>query len=182
MRHPASPAAIILAALAILAGPAAHAQASAPPPVTAPAKPTKAEVREVVTRWNADWAKARLATDTAAFQRMLPAEYVAVFNGDTMPRKAFLAGISAPPPGVKLARFDVTVLTVGESGDGWDAVIEEKLEIDRTASDGRVERTYHVWVIRDRWRNVDGRWSLASGDVVSTEGWRGGTRPPFTDW
>ena len=161
-------------ALALFVTPGLSAQA--------PPKPTNAEVREAVTQWNDEWAKARLATDTATFQRMLPAAYVAIMNGDTMSRQQFLAGISAPPAGLKLARFDVKVLTVAETPTGWAAVIEEKLEIDRTGADGKTTRTYHVWVIRDLWKQVDGRWMLESGEVIGTEGWRGGARPPFRDW
>lgn len=142
----------------------------------------KSQVRDIAARWNDEWAKARLAVDTAAFERLLPSDYFALMDGERMGREEFIAGISAPPAGVKLRRFDVRILTVSESADGWSVLVQEKLEIDRTSPEGVTVTTYHLWIIRDLWKQVDGRLRLASGEVVSTEGWRGGTRPPFIDW
>lgn len=142
----------------------------------------KSQVRAIAARWNDEWAKARLAVDTAAFERLLPRGYFALMDGERMDREQFIAGISAPPPGVKVTRFDARILTVSEAADGWSVLVQEKLEIARTSPEGVTARTYHLWIIRDLWKPADGTLQLASGEVVSTEGWRGGTRPPFADW
>jgi hypothetical protein len=152
--------------------------------LTAPTAPTidKSEIRTIIAGWNERWGKARLALDSATLERMLPPDYYAVFGGERMDRATFIEGVLNPPAGIVLRRFDPAVLSVHQSGDEWIAVIEEKLEVDRTGEDGTVQRTYHLWIIKDVWKQVDGEWVLVSGEVVSNEGWRGGSRPPFEDW
>ncbi len=142
----------------------------------------RGRVREAAAAWNGEWARARLALDTAAFQRLLPLGYFALFDGERMERAPFLEGISAPPAGVKVTRFDVRILTVSQVPEGWSIVVQEKLEMDRTSPDGGREKSYHLWIIRDLWKEGPGRLQLASGEVISTEGWRGGAQPPFEDW
>ena len=165
---------VLLAPLLSPAGPA-FAQADT-------TRPTPAAMREIVVRWNADWARARMSGDTATLERMLPAEYTASFGGATMSRAEFMESVKAPPPEITLTRFEPRVLTVQADSAGYTAVIQEKLEFTRRAEDGTVDRRAALWVIRDRWERVDGRWQLVLGEVVGNETWRGGARPPFRDW
>lgn len=157
------------------------AQGQQPPPPTVGGI-NKGQIRDTIVAWNAAWGQARMAVDTAAFNRLLSANYSASMNGQPMSRAEFLAGVSAPPPGVTMTRFDVRVLAIVRTQDGWDAVIEEKIEFDRRAADGTTEHTFHLWVIRDHWTQVNGRWEMVRGEVIGNESWRGGSRPPFSDW
>ena len=169
--------------LLLLSAVVAPVGAQGQPQPTTPGGLTKSQMRDTIAAWNQAWGRARVALDTAAFQRMLHPQYVAVMGpGEEMSRADFLAGISAPPPGVVLKRFDVTVLTTVPSDSAWVAVIEEKLEIERRAQDGTPFTTKHLWIIKDTWRQVDGRWAMVRGEVVANEGWRGTEQPPFVDW
>jgi hypothetical protein len=145
-------------------------------------RPSPAAMREMVVRWNADWARARLARDTAALERMLPSGYTAKFGEATMSRAEFMETVKSPPPEITLSRFEPLVLTVQGDSAGYTAVIQEKLEFTRRADDGTMDRRSALWVIKDRWERVGGSWQLVLGEVVGNETWRGGTRPPFRDW
>ena len=146
------------------------------------ARMTPAAMREIISRWNAEWGRARVARDTATLERMLPASYTARFGNQTMTREEFMASAKSPPPEVTLTRFDATVLTVQPDSTAWIATVEEKLEFTRRSDDGTLDRRSALWVIRDRWEQVDGRWQLVVGEVVGNETWRNGVKPPFQDW
>ena len=145
-------------------------------------RPSPAAMREIVVRWNADWARARLSKDTAALERMLHSSYTARFGPTTMSRAEFLESAKSPPPEITLTRFEPLVLTVQADSAGYTAVIQEKLEFTRRADDGTLDRRSALWVIKDRWERVGGTWQLVLGEVVGNETWRGGARPPFQDW
>ena len=145
-------------------------------------RPSPAAMREMVVRWNTDWARARIARDTATLERMLPASYTARLGAATMSRAEFIASVKSPPPEITLSRFEPLVLTVQGDSAGYTAVIQEKLEFTRRADDGTLDRRSALWVIKDRWERVGGTWQLVLGEVVGNETWRGGTRPPFQDW
>ena len=171
----------ILFTLTVAVATPCAAQGQQPP--AGPGGLTKGQRRDTIAAWNHAWGRARVALDTATFQRMLHPSYVAVMGpGQEMSRADFLAGISAPPPGVVLKRFDVEVLTVVPRDSVFEAVIQEKLEIERRAQDGSTFVTKHLWIIKDTWRQVDGKWAMVRGEVVANEGWRGVEQVPFTDW
>lgn len=164
-------------------GIAAPCAAQGQQPPAGPGGLTKAQMRDTIAAWNHAWGRARVAMDTVAFRRMLHPQYIAVMApGEEMTAAEFIGAISAIPSGTTLKRFDVTVLTVIPRGDAWEAVIEEKLEIERPAQNGTFFTTKHLWIIKDTWRQVDGKWAMVRGEVVATEGWRGVEQVPFTDW
>ena len=146
------------------------------------ARMTPAAMREIVTRWNNEWSRARVALDTATLERMLPPQYTARLGTQVMSRQEFMGSVLAPPAGVTLTRFEARVLTVQPDSTAWVAVIQEKLEFTRRADDGTIDRRSALWVIKDRWEQVDGRWQLVAGEVVGNETWRNGVKPPFQDW
>ena len=112
-------------------------------------KPDVVEMRKIIEEGNAVWGKARVAVDTAVFERMLAPDFYVQLPGHKLTRQEFLHGISSAPAGVTLTRFDPTVLTVQADGDAWVATILEKMEYERKAADGKVEKVFALWVTRD---------------------------------
>ena len=145
-------------------------------------KLTPAEARRIIAEGNREWGRARVALDTAVFERTLaPDFYVGMPDGRKITRPEFLEMISSQPKGGKLVRFDASVLTVQAtpSPDVWIATIQEKLEIERT--DGK-PRVYSLWITRDTWKKTGDHWSVTSSEAVGDEFWRDGAKPPFKDW
>jgi hypothetical protein len=172
---------IVLAAL--LAFAAATAQNQAGPPPASPAAAALAAARQSIADANLAWGRARAAYDKATFENMLAPEFYAQLPNRRMTRQEFIDQISAPAGPVKLVRFDASVLTVTKDGDGWVAVIHEKLDFERTGPDGRVvEKASSLTITRDGWKQVDGEWKATFTEVVGSELWRGGVKPPFKDW
>jgi hypothetical protein len=140
------------------------------------------EARTIIAEGNREWGRARVALDTAAFERTLaPDFYVQMPDGKKITRPEFLEMISSHPKGGKLVRFDASVLTVEPlpAADGWVATIQEKLEFERT--DGK-PRTYSLWITRDTWKKLGNRWVVTSSEAIGDEFWRNGEKPPFRDW
>jgi len=138
---------------------------------------TAAEARKIIAEGNRMWGKARVEYDTNTFEKMLAADFYGQLPSRKITRQEFIEGISTQRPGVKLTRFDATVLTVQKNTDGWVAVIHEKLEID--SPDGKV---YSLWITRDGWKKVKDQWVITSSEAIGSERWRGGEKPPFPDW
>jgi hypothetical protein len=156
-------------------------------PVTTPTRAvpagasTRAEGRRLLVDLNREWGKARVAFDRATFERMLAPEFYVQLPDRRMARNEFLDEISSPSPRARLTRFDVEVLTVepvGDSGDEWIAVIEEKLEF---VPDGK-PKAYNLWVTRDRWKRIGDRWMALSSEAIGNELWRNGEKPPTPNW
>jgi len=153
----------------------------APAPVSAgetqpPASPSQA--REIIVDLNRQWGRARVDHDRATLDRMLAPEFYVQLRDRRLTRAEFLDQISAPGGGGKLTRFDVTVLTVEPDGDGWIAVIEEKLEF---VPEGR-PAVYSLWITRDRWKRFGDRWMALSSEAIGNEAWKNGAKPPLIDW
>lgn len=146
---------------------------------------TREEARRMIQQENTAWGKARLALDKATFEKIMapsPEFYVQLSSGKRLDRQQFLDVISTYPPGVKLVRFDASVLTVEPKGDDWVAVIFEKLEVERKSPDGKTEKQYIVSITRDGWRKVSGdRWEALFSEQISQERWKG-TPPPIANW
>jgi hypothetical protein len=144
-------------------------------------KLTLAEARKIIADGNREWGRARVALDTAAFERTLAPDFYVQMPDKKISRSEFLSMISANPPGAKLVRFDASVLTIepAPASDGWVATILEKLEFER--ADGK-PRVYSLWVTRDTWKKLEDRWVVTSSEAIGDEFWRDGTKPPFRDW
>ena len=107
---------------------------------------TAAEARKVIAEGNRRWGKARVEYDKKTYEEMLSPDFYVLIQGRKLTRQEFIDAISVQRPGIKLTRFDATVLTVQQSEGIWVAVIQEKLEMD--SSDGKV---YSLWITRDAW-------------------------------
>ena len=138
---------------------------------------TAAEARKIIADGNRQWGKARIEYDKETFERMLAPDFYVLIQDRKLTRQEFIDAISVQRPGVKLTRFDATVLTVQQSEGTWVAVIHEKLEFD--SPEGKV---YSLWITRDGWRKVDDQWFITFSEAIGNEPWRGGEKPPFPDW
>ena len=154
------------------AGAAQVAQADAP-------KLSLAEARKIIADGNREWGRARVALDHAAFERTLAPDFYVQLPDRKISRQEFLAMISSNPPSAKLTRFDASVLTVEPSADGFVAVIQEKLEYERTDGKGKA---YALWITRDGWKKSGDRWVVTFSEAIGNESWRDGAKPPFRDW
>jgi len=143
-----------------------------------PANPTAAEVRKIIAEGNKEWGKARVALDTATFERMLAPDFFVQLQDGKLTREVFIRGISSYAPGVKLTRFDASVLTVRRTADGeWEALIHEKLEFEQSG-----QKIYSLWITRDGWRKTDNGWQITFSIEAGSEWWVRGAKPPFQDW
>jgi hypothetical protein len=141
-------------------------------------KLSPADARKIISDGNVEWGKARVALDKPTFERMLAPDFYVQLQDRKLTRQEFIDGISSNPPGLKLTRFDASVLTVRPEKDGtWVALIHEKLEFERL---GRT--IYTLWITRDGWKLVDGRWRILFSEEMGSEWWAGGIKPPFPNW
>lgn len=138
---------------------------------------TTAEARKIIANGNIKWGKARTEFDKRTFEKMLAPEFYAQLPNRKLTRKQFIDAISLSRPGVKLIRFDASVLTVQKTADGWVAIIHEKLE--HQTPDGMV---YSLWITRDGWRKTENQWVITFSEAIGFERWRNGEKPPFQDW
>jgi hypothetical protein len=138
---------------------------------------TAAEAREIIAEGNRQWGKARIEYDKEMYEKMLAQDFYVQLPGQKLTRQQFIEGISAQRPGVKLTRFDATVLTVQRKSDGWVAVIHEKLEIDTPGG-----KVYSLWITRDGWKKVNDQWVITFSEAIGSENWQGGEKPPFPNW
>jgi hypothetical protein len=143
------------------------------------APPSRAQARKIIVDLNREWGRARVEHDRATLDRMLAPEFFVQLRDRKLTRAEFLDEISSPSGGGKLTRFDVAVLTVEPDGDGWVAVIEEKLEL--VPSDGGAT-AYSLWITRDRWKRFGDRWMALSSEAIGHESWRNGEKPPLREW
>lgn len=135
------------------------------------------EARKIIADGNREWGKARVELDKKAFEKMLAPDFYVQLPGRKLTRQEFINIISAQMPGVKLTRFDATVLTVQRAEDSWVAIIHEKLEME--SPQGKI---YSLWITRDGWKKVDDRWVITFSEAIGSERWLGGEKPPFQDW
>jgi hypothetical protein len=142
-------------------------------------RPPIAEARKLIIDGYREWTRARLALDKPTFEKMLAPDFYVQGRATKMSRQDFLNNISANVPGSKMTRFDVTVLTILPTEYGWEAIIQEKVEAERTG--GNQEKGYSLWITRDGWKKADGQWMITFSEAIGVEQWRG-VKPPFIDW
>jgi glyoxylase-like metal-dependent hydrolase (beta-lactamase superfamily II) len=141
-------------------------------------------VREELTAVNKAWGTARLAYDSAAYERMLTPDFYVLMGGQRVARQDFIRQVSQRPPGGRLVRFDnpIMSLTRDPNKDEWIAVVLEKLELERSTGDGSApDRMYSVWVTRDGYRRVGSGWQIAYSEAIGSENWMG-KKPPIPNW
>lgn len=163
-----------IAARSVFAKPAAPSPSSAAGNV--------GEARQGIEQAYAAWSKARMTLDKKIFEKTLAEGFYVQLPGQRLTREEFMQRISDYPPGVKLTRFEATVLTVQPNGDAWTALITEKVEFERTGADGKTVKEYTLWVARDGWKKAGEEWRLLSSEAVSVEAWKNGERPPMSAW
>ncbi len=155
---------------------------AAQPPQPTGDELTAETARAKIVQFNRDWGQARVAYDRAAMEKLLAPDCYVQIGEQRISRQQFLDRCSTPRPASKLVRFDVDVLTVqGMPDGGWRAVIAEKLEIERTGAQGEPTTGYSLWVTRDNYREIDGKWLALSSEACGFEEWQG-KNPPFPDW
>ena len=141
------------------------------------------QAREAINAANQRWSTIRLTGDSVTARQMLTEDFFATIGTQRFTRDEFLSSVMASRGDQRLVRFDMKVLTVQPVGvDSWVALIEEKLEIERTAPDGTVAKNYAMWITKDTWRETDGVWRGASSEAVGMQQWFRGARPPMADW
>lgn len=153
-------------------------------PPTPPGAAERQAAREAITAANAAWSKVRLTHDTAGAAAMLTSDFYVALRTHRLSREDFIRSVGAQQPGARLLRFDNPVLTVRQDSipNEWTAIVEEKLEIERTRPDGSKVIVYSLWITRDTYRQVSAtQWLIRSSEEVMQEGWAGG-KPPFADW
>jgi hypothetical protein len=143
---------------------------------------SRAEARKAIQDGNIEWGKARVAIDKDTFEKMLAPDLYVQLSDRRLTRQQFIDLISSYPPGVSLTRFDASVLTVEPNGDGWVAIILERIELERKGPDGKTEKEYAAWVTRDGWRKVSSdKWVILFSEEVGHENWKR-TAPPLANW
>lgn len=135
---------------------------------------TAADARKIIADGNREWSRARLALDKKTFEAMLALDFYIQQPGRRLGRQEYIDSISVDRPGVKLTRFDATVLTVQRTEGGWVAIIQEKLEF--------ANKGYSLRIIRSGWKQEDNRWVITFIEFIGHENWTGGATPPFPDW
>lgn len=136
------------------------------------------EARKIIANGYLDWGRARLALDRETFEKLLAPGFTIQQPGRKLARQEFIDGISAVRPNEKLTRYDITVLTVQTTSDGWVAIAQEKVEFETPGK----SKGYSLKIIRAGWKQIDDRWMITDMEFIGHENWTGGTKPPFTDW
>jgi len=139
------------------------------------------EARRVIQEGNTEWGKARVAHDRATFEKMLAPDFYVQLPEKKVSRQEFMDLISTRRPNTKLTRFDPIVLTVDPAGDGWEAVILERLESERTTTEGKSQKIFVLYVTKDKWQKTGEKWQIHSSAVVSNEMWTDNP-PPLSLW
>ena len=139
---------------------------------------TADEARKNITGGYLDWGRARLALDKETFEKMLAPGFTIQQPGRKLTRQEFIDGISAVRPNEKLTRYDISLLTVQTTSDGWVAIAQEKVEIE---SPGKT-KGFSLKIMRAGWKQIDNRWMITYMEFIGHENWIGGAKPPFTDW
>ncbi len=139
---------------------------------------TASEVRKIITDGYHDWGRARISLDRETFEKMLAPDFTIQQPGRKLARREFIDGISVGRPNEKLTRYDITVLTVQSTADGWVAIAQEKVEIESPGGN----KGFSLKIIRAGWKQRDDRWMITSMEFIGHENWTGGAKPPFPDW
>lgn len=149
-------------------------------------QPSQAELetaRAEIDKANKAWAKARSALDRDAMDKLLGADFEVNVDGEKTSRKEFLDQCVTPMNNAKIVRLELDILTVQRKKNGeWQAILMEKMDIDRTGPDGKTTRTYALWIARDSFREAPGTWLCTYSEGSGFEAWGGGKKPPLKNW
>src|SRR5258705_12117447 len=109
--------------------------------------------------------QARVALDKNTIERMLAPDLYVQTPDRKLTRKEFIDAIFSRP--YTLTRFDATVLTVEPRGNGWAALVLEKLEGEIKDNSGKTIKIYVIGVVRDGWRKLnDNQWTLLCSEQL----------------
>jgi len=140
-----------------------------------------AKVRKEITEQYAAWGKARVGFDTATYQRMLTPDFYCQLPDKKLTRQEFIDEISKQKPNVEFKRMDSNILTLTKAGDGWVAVISEKLEFRVGGDNGATKNYYSFWVTRDGWNHGPDGWKIGSTEAIGFQVWKD-ELPPIPGW
>jgi hypothetical protein len=143
-------------------------------------------VREVAIKGYRKWGDARVAYDRETLESMVAPDLYIQLADRRITGEEFITTVSQKRPGAALTRFDVDVLTVQKTPDTeneWVLVIQEKLEwkVDGAGED-QAPVMYSVWITKDGWRFVDGKWLITFSEEIGHEYWRGPAKPQIEGW
>ena len=161
---------------------AASALAQDQPAAPKQAEPTLADARAAIDATYVGWGRARVELDRQTLDSILAPDFYVSLYGRKISREEFLNAISLEHPGHRLSRFDVEVLTVQKSEEGWTAVIAEKIEVTIVGSGGETQKRCSLWVTRDGFRKQGDEWLVTSSEAIAHQDWAPGTTPPIRDW
>jgi len=162
-------ASMVLMVLAVIVTATAEAQSA---PAVSPA-----EARTAIQAGYAEYAKARAAVDMNVIEKMLAPDFYIQTADRKYTRQEFLATV----PGLKITRYDTSVLTVEPKGNDWSVLISAKVEVETKDKDGKTSKSYRVLVARDGWRKLnDNQWTLVSSEPVGQQRWT--EIPPIANW
>jgi hypothetical protein len=138
---------------------------------------SSAEARQAIQVGYAEWAKARAALDMNTIERLLAPD----FSVQTPDRKYTRQEFIDTMPGLKITRYDASVLTVVPSGNDWSVIISAKVEVETKDKDGKTSKGYRVSVARDGWRKLNNnQWTLLSSEPLGQQRWT--ETPPIANW
>ena len=161
-----------------------HHGASEEERLASPLQPQSWDAASVRTALEAQyraWGEARVAYDREAMEAMVVPDFYIQLADRRLSGKAFLDQASRANPRNPLTRFDVEILSVEPSDDGWRLVISEKLEWTPAGAERQAPGLYSLWVTRDGWRREGDKWLATFSEEVGHQNWRDGA-PPFEDW
>lgn len=118
--------------------------------------------------------------DMNTIERMLAPDLYVQTPNRKLTRQEFIDAISSRP--YTLTRFDATVLTVEPRGNGWVALVLEKLEGEIKDNSGKTSKIYVMGVVRDGWGKLnDNQWTLLWSEQLGRQLWEEES-PPIANW
>lgn len=141
-----------------------------------------AQARAAIRTGNVAWGKARIDYDRDAFERMLAPAFYVRLPDRMLTRREFIDLVSSHPPGVRLIRFDASVLAVQPDRDSWIAIILERIERASTRAGQSPVIEHILAVTRDGWKMEGDRWTILFSELLGEERWPAGVIPPVREW
>jgi ketosteroid isomerase-like protein len=136
---------------------------------------SSAEARKAIQAGYVEWDKARVAMDKNTIERMLAPDLYVQTPDRKLTRQEFIDAIFSRP--YALTRFDATVLKVEPRGNGWAALVLEKLEGEIKDNSGKTSKIHVMGVARDGWGKLnDNQWTLLWSEQLASNGGRGRVR------
>jgi hypothetical protein len=146
------------------------------------AEPTLADARAAIRAAYVRWGRARVELDKETLDSILAPDFYVSLYGRKISREEFLSAISRERSDRRLTRFDVEVLTVRKTEQGWTTVIAEKIEVTMVGPDGETQKQCSLWVTRDGFRKDGANWLVTFSEAIGHEDWEPGKTPPIRDW